>query len=155
MDNFASTVIREQINDIDQQISLLASVRKNKEREWIRIFQEEAKEYIGKCYYDESRGFIKIISVPPAIITMSGTRFNEYQFPAIILTEDLVPFEYDTYYVGPRSKGNEIRPEEFDQEIKKRADRFLQLVVHGADLEALTHFGDSDYWLRTLNGEEE
>lgn len=155
MDNFVSAKIREEIDDIDQQISLLAGVRKNKEREWIRIFQEEAKEYVGKCYYDESRGFIKIISVPPTIATLSGTLFNQYQFPAIVLTNDLVPFEYDTYYIGPRSKGNEISPEEFAQEFKRRVDQLSQLIVDGADINALSFEGDNNYWLRTLNGEEE
>ena len=122
----------EELREIQRQINNL----KQEERALIRQEEEEfckkAKEYVGKCYRSNKNPnkCFKIIDVPQRTWTMTGSNFNQYQFPACLVNKDEneeVPIEIDTVYynieypnptktLSPHDLGaTEISNEEFER----------------------------------------
>ena len=147
-----SNELQSKMIQLDKQISQLTRERNAIEDQWIAAFQEDAKAYVGKCYKDGHK-YAKIISPPLRLLTMTAIRFNEYQFPAIFLTTDLIPIKYRTFYIGPHMKSwREIPAEEFDRVFKKRVLDLRGLMDHGVSCKVLEHHGemhpyqDKDFW---------
>lgn len=90
-------------NQILSEIYTLQEKVKELERIEREEFQERAKAYVGKCYrYTDKDVYFKIINVPQVKYTLTGSNFNEYQFPAFYVDKetDETPFFNDTAYLN-------------------------------------------------------
>ena len=129
------------VEEIDRQINELRGERNKLRKEQIAQFKEEAKVHIGRCFRINYNGtYAKVIDVPQEKYSISGENFNEYQFPALYLTTDAVPFYYDTLFSAAWGDGHdvintyeEITPEEFAAEFEKRVKTFRDFVFGGAE----------------------
>lgn len=123
------------IKEIDKKISELKRERKVLEDEKRKEFLESAKENIGRCF-KVNNVLAKVIDVPKVEETMTGTYFNEYQYPAIFLKdEDGMPFYIDTLFSGAWGIGHdvinkyeEVSKEEFNAEFDLRIAEFIEMI---------------------------
>lgn len=124
------------IKEIDQKIAELRQERHRLEIEDRKKFFEVAKNNIGRCF-KVNGVFVKVLDIPVAEETKTGTHFNEYQYPALWLAyDDGVPFYADTLFSGAWGVGHdllnnnyeEISKEEFNAEFDRRIAKFVKKI---------------------------
>lgn len=124
------------IKEIDQKIAELRQERYRLEAEDRKKFFEVAKNNIGRCF-KVNGVFVKVLDIPVVEETKTGTRFNEYQYPALWLAnDDGVPFYADTLFSGAWGVGHnilnnnyeEISKEEFNAEFDRRIAEFVKKI---------------------------
>lgn len=106
-------------------------------------FITRARAYVGKCYrYVGTDCYFKIINVPQVEWTMTGSNFNEYQFPAFFIDEEEdVPFYNDTVYLNlkygipektplayTRKAVQEISAEEFNENLDAIYEEWIAAI---------------------------
>ena len=120
------------IKEIDAEIDRLKAQRReieNAERESYKI---SAFEFVGRCFLENNKRYIKILGVPCERYTMTSVVFNRYEFPAITLIDDeLVPFVEEEvnmaalFHKNPFSESiKEITHEEFLVAFEKQLLKF-------------------------------
>ncbi len=77
--------LTQKIKDIDAQIAELRKQRIKLEEQRILEVQEKAKANVGRCFIVGSK-MCKVIGIPQKEWTMTSTVFNEYQYPAIFIS---------------------------------------------------------------------
>ena len=124
------------LQEVNKQISELQCKRRELEKQYIENFKKDARQHVGRCFKIDDKYYIKVIGIPQERHTMTGIEFNEYQFPAIKLVDDIIPFErtdLPSAAVGigmdPLHTYQEILKEEFEEEFQKRIDRFSKNVL--------------------------
>ena len=130
--------IKEELHEIDEEMAKLRVRRRELEAEERKEFLKGATENIGRCFYLGNNKYAVVTGVPKSEQTMEGIAFNQYQYPAIYLTEDDVPFYEDTIFSGywgvgylppfARGKRYEITPEEFLHVFEKKVVSIQELV---------------------------
>lgn len=123
------------IKEIDEKISKLKMERRKLEKEDREKFLESAKSNIGRCF-KVNKSLVKVLDIPEVTETMTGSYYNEYQYPAIWLeNEEGVPFYIDTIFSGAWGIGHdvinkykEISKEEFNTEFDRRVAEFVKMV---------------------------
>lgn len=130
--------IKEELHEINEEITKLRARRRELEAEERKEFLKEATKNIGRCFYLGNNEYAVVTGVPKPEQTMEGIVFNQYQYPAIYLTEDDVPFYEDTIFSGYWGVGNlppferrkhyEITPEEFLHVFEKKLVSIRELV---------------------------
>lgn len=124
------------IKEIDQKIAELRQERNKLEAEDREKFFEVAKNNIGRCFKVDGV-FVKVIDVPVVEETKTGTRCNEYQYPALWLDDDdVIPFYSITLFSGAWGVGHdvfnnnyeEISKEEFNAEFDRRIAEFVKKI---------------------------
>ena len=126
------------IKEIDKQIQELKNQRSKLEKQERKQFEEQAKSNIGRCFIINGKQYVKVINIPQDEWDLSGHRhYNSYQYPALYLSDELVPFYEDTLFSGAWGIGNshgetykEITPEEFNSEFENRLNEFKNLVCN-------------------------
>lgn len=134
MDNYCN-IEEFTIKEIDKKISELNIQKKILEKKKIEDFKIYAKKNVGRCFIVEGK-YCKVVSIPQEKSTMTGIDFNKYQYPAIFLTDDFVPFEEDYLFSGIWGDCNpniveakEITQAEFETEFTKRINKFKEIMV--------------------------
>lgn len=125
------------IKEIDEQMRLLKIERDKLYKQEIENFKKDAQKNIGRCFKTKRGEYVKVIGIPQEEITMTGYRFNEYQYPALFLMDDIQPFEIDTLFTAAWEKGHfqydgsyeEITKEEFNAEFEKKLESFKRNVM--------------------------
>ena len=125
------------LKEIDDKILELKQRRHELEKLERKEFQKNAQKNVGRCFKINGCKYAKVIDVPQEQWTRTHYIFNEYQYPALFLTNDTIPFEEDTLFSGAWGVGNndpwttyeEITQEEFAEEfeirIQKLREKFL------------------------------
>lgn len=123
------------IEELDIQIAELQHQRRELEKEEREAFLKSAQDNVGRCFIINDTTYVKVIDVPQVKQTMTSTEFNRYQYPAIYITTEEIPFEIDALfsgawdegYVYPKTRFKEITQEEFntrfDEAIKEFSNR--------------------------------
>lgn len=130
------------VKDIDNQISLLRQQKNELLREEVKEFQKRAQKNVGRCFIINDSTYVKVIGVPEIEETKIGPRINMYQYPAIRVESDVVPFYYDTLFSGAWGEGSnmigvkfqEISPEEFEIEFNRRLEEFRERILENKNL---------------------
>ena len=133
--------LNKQISDIDKQTCLLSQRRRALEEQKIEEFQKQAVEHVGRCFKVNGDEYAIVIDVPKNEYDRTGrSMFNEYQFPAIYLNDDLVPFRDGTLFSGAWKVGKvmvgeyvEISLDEFKEEFEKRIDKLRNICFGNND----------------------
>lgn len=130
--------IKEELHEINEEMAKLRARRRELETEERKDFLQEATKNIGRCFYLGNNEYAVVTGVPKVEQTMEGVSFNRYQYPAIYLTEDDVPFYEDTIFSGywgvgdlppfARRKHYEITPEEFLHVFEKKVVSIRDLL---------------------------
>ena len=130
--------IKEELHEINEEMTKLRLRRRELEEKEREDFLKRATENIGRCFYLGNNEYAIVTGVPRVKQTMEGILFNEYQYPAIYLTEDDIPFYEDTVFSGywgvgvlspfERKKHYEITPEEFLHIFEKKVASIRELV---------------------------
>lgn len=123
------------LKEIDDKISELTQLRKELEKQRRKEFQKNAQKNVGKCFKINGREYAKVIDVPQEEWTRTHYTFNEYQYPALFLTNEIIPFEKDTLFSGAWGVGHndpwttyeEITQEEFTEEFEKRVQKLREI----------------------------
>ena len=123
------------IEELDIQIAELQHQRRELEKEEREAFLKSAQDNVGRCFIINDTTYVKVIDVPQVKQTMTSTEFNRYQYLAIYITTEEIPFEIDALfsgawgegYVYPKTRFKEITQEEFntrfDEAIKEFSNR--------------------------------
>ena len=122
------------IEELDIQIAELQHQRRELEKEEREAFLKSAQDNVGRCFIINDTTYVKVIDVPQVKQTMTSTGFNRYQYPAIYITTEEIPFEIDALFSGAWGEGyvypnrfKEITQEEFntrfDEAIKEFSNR--------------------------------
>ena len=125
------------IKEINKQIHELERQRRELEKKEIEEFKLEAVNNVGRCFIINGK-YAKVIDIPQAEWDMSGNwHYNKYQYPALYLSDELVPFYEDTLFSGAWGVGNnilndytEISPEEFEIEFEKKLNEFRNKILN-------------------------
>ena len=125
------------IKEINKQIHELERQRRELEKKEIEEFKLEAVNNVGRCFIINGK-YAKVIDIPQEEWDMSGNwHYNKYQYPALYLSDELVPFYEDTLFSGAWGVGNnilndytEISPEEFEIEFEKKLDEFRNKILN-------------------------
>ena len=129
--------VKEELHEIDEEMAKLRVRRRELEAEERKQFLKGATENIGRCFYLGKNEYAIVTGVPKPEQTMERVSFNQYQYPAIYLTEDDVPFYEDTIFSGYWGVGHlapfyknhcEIPPEEFLHVFEKKIASIRELV---------------------------
>lgn len=131
----------KQISDIDKQTCLLSQQRRDLEKQKIEEFQKQAVEHVGRCFKVNGDEYAIVIDVPRNEYDRTGrSMFNQYQFPAIYLNDELVPFCDGTVFSGAWGVGKtmvgeyvEISPDEFKAEFEKRVNQLRKTCFGNND----------------------
>ena len=123
------------IKEIDDKISELTQLRKELETQRRKEFQKNAQNNVGRCFKINSRDYAKVIDVPQEEWTKTHYTFNEFQYPAVFLTNETIPFEEDTLFSGAWGVGHntpwetyeEITQEEFAEEFENKVNKLREL----------------------------
>lgn len=104
----------DDIKAIDKKIDELKTIKRGLGEKQRVAFLEEAKHFVGKCYrYVGKNAYFKIIDTPQVEYTLSGSIFNQYNFPAFFIdadeTED-IPFFTDNIYLDIEDGTPEKKP---------------------------------------------
>lgn len=123
------------IEELDQQISALKQQRDELEKEEHALFLESAQKNVGRCFIVNDVTYVKVLNVPQVEWTMIGSYFNQYQYPAIYITQDEVPFEFKTFFSGAWGEGHdsfnhyeEITQEEFNAKFDEVIKAFSNKI---------------------------
>lgn len=125
------------IKEINKQIHELERQRRELEKKEIEEFKLEAVNNVGRCFIINGK-YAKVIDIPQEEWDMSGNwHYNKYQYPALYLSDELVPFYEDTLFSGAWGVGNnilndytEIPPEEFEIEFEKKLNEFRNKILN-------------------------
>ena len=125
------------IKEINKQIHELERQRRELEKKEIEEFKLEAVNNVGRCFIINGK-YAKVIDIPQEEWDMSGNcHYNKYQYPALYLSDELVPFYEDTLFSGAWGVGNnilndytEITPEEFEIEFEKKLNKFRNKILN-------------------------
>ena len=125
------------IKEINKQIHELECQRRELEKKEIEEFKLEAVNNVGRCFIINGK-YAKVIDIPQEEWDMSGNwHYNKYQYPALYLSDELVPFYEDTLFSGAWGVGNnvlndytEISPEEFEIEFEKKLNEFRNKILN-------------------------
>ena len=125
------------IKEINQQIHELECQRRELEKKEIEEFKLEAVNNVGRCFIINGK-YAKVIDIPQEEWDMSGNcHYNKYQYPALYLSDEFVPFYEDTLFSGAWGAGNnilndytEITPEEFEVEFEKKLNKFRNKILN-------------------------
>lgn len=125
------------IKEINKQIHELERQRRELEKKEIEEFKLEAVNNVGRCFIINGK-YAKVIDIPQEEWDMSGNwHYNKYQYPALYLSDELVPFYEDTLFSGTWGVGNnilndytEISPEEFEIEFEKKLNEFRNKILN-------------------------
>lgn len=125
------------IKEINKQIHELECQRRELEKKEIEEFKLEAVNNVGRCFIINGK-YAKVIDIPQEEWDMSGNwHYNKYQYPALYLSDELVPFYEDTLFSGAWGVGNnilndytEITPEEFEVEFEKKLNKFRNKILN-------------------------
>lgn len=125
------------IKEINKQIHELERQRRELEKKEIEEFKLEAVNNVGRCFIINGK-YAKVIDIPQEEWDMSGNcHYNKYQYPALYLSDELVPFYEDTLFSGAWGVGNnilndytEISPEEFEIEFEKKLNEFRNKILN-------------------------
>ncbi len=123
------------LKEIDDKILELKQLRKELEKQRRKEFQENAQKNVGRCFKINGREYAKVIDVPQEEWTKTHYTFNEFQYPAVFLTDETIPFEESTLFSGAWGVGTntpwetyeEITTEEFEAEFEKRVNKLREL----------------------------
>lgn len=123
------------IDEIDRYISVLKQQRNELEKKEHEIFLESAQANVGRCFIVNDATYVKVLNVPQVEWTMTGSHFNQYQYPAIYITQDEVPFEFKTFFSGAWGEGydsfnhyKEITQEEFNAKFDEVIKEFSNKI---------------------------
>lgn len=142
------------LKEVRTEISRLQNIERQLERENREKHQVAAQQFVGRCYRYKKDTFLKIIDVPRVHSTMTGERYNEYQFPAVFLKypkkpnnryirddlDEFYPCYCDTVYLnidigkpgcptyGEHEHYQEISQEEFAAEFDKCMESFKEQI---------------------------
>lgn len=142
------------LKEVKAEISRLQNIERQLERENRETHQVAAQQFVGRCYRYKKDTFLKIIDVPRVHSTMTGERYNEYQFPAVFLQypkkpnnkyvrddlDEFYPCYCDTVYLnidlgkpgcptyGEPEHYQEISQEEFAAEFDKCMESFREQI---------------------------
>ena len=92
---------------------------------------------MGRCFRTSDGRYAIVANVPQECETKTGVDFNPYQFPAIWLSNALIPFDRDMVFYEIQEKGEsellltkyeEITPEEFLTAFEEHIQRFRSTV---------------------------
>lgn len=127
---------RERIREIDRQMSALKNERYVLEKAERQKQQEKLRQTVGLCFRKKNGDLVRVYDVPKERMMMTGTDFNPYQLPVLVLInepeapDDKIRIEQDTLFsravdtpnpVACLEKDYErITREEFDAELEKR-----------------------------------
>lgn len=125
------------IREIDEQIKYLQNERYKLHKQEIEDFKKNAEKNIGRCFKESHGRYVKVIGVPQERHTMTDIDINMYQYPALFLTDGVLPFELNTMYSGTwEFKGDnfnwpyeEITKEEFNEVFEKKLEAFKRNVI--------------------------
>lgn len=125
------------IKEINKQIHELERQRRELEKKEIEEFKLEAVNNVGRCFIINGK-YAKVIDIPQEEWDMSGNwHYNKYQYPALYLSDEFVPFYEDTLFSGAWGVGNnilndytEISPEEFEIEFEKKLNEFRNKILN-------------------------
>lgn len=130
--------IKEELHEINEEMTKLRLRRRELEEKEREDFLKRATENIGRCFYLGNNKYAIVTGVPRVEQTMERVLFNEYQYPAIYLTEDDIPFYEDTIFSGywgvgylppfEKKKHYEITPEEFLHVFERKIASIRELV---------------------------
>lgn len=123
------------LKEIDDKILELKQRRHELEKLERKEFQKNAQKNVGRCFKINGCKYAKVIDVPQEQWTRTHYMFNEYQYPALFLTNDTIPFEEDTLFSGAWGVGHndpwttyeEITQEEFAEAFEKRINKLRDL----------------------------
>ena len=125
------------IKEINKKIHELECQRRELEKKEIEEFKLEAVNNVGRCFIVNGK-YVKVIDIPQEEWDMSGNcHYNKYQYPALYLSDELVPFYEDDLFSGAWGVGNnilndytEITPEEFEIEFEKKLNEFRNKILN-------------------------
>lgn len=125
------------IKEINKQIHELELQRRELEKKEVEEFKLEAVNNVGRCFIINGK-YAKVINIPQEEWDMSGNcHYNKYQYPALYLSDELVPFYEDTLFSGAWGVGHdilnkyvEITPEEFEIEFEKKLNKFRNKILN-------------------------
>lgn len=122
------------LKEIDNEISKLKRLRNELEKQARKEFQKNAQNNVGRCFKINGHTYAKVIDVPQEQYIRPHVVFNEYQYPALMLTNEIIPFEEGSVFSGAWGIGNdylntyeEITKEEFAEEFEKRVNKLREL----------------------------
>lgn len=123
------------IKEIDEQIAELKHKRRVLTRQERNEFLEHARTNVGRCF-KVNNVLVKVIDVPKVKQTMTGTSFNQYQYPSIWLTDNEgMPFYIDTLFSAAWGVGHdtfnkyeEITQEEFNAKFDELIKEFSHRI---------------------------
>lgn len=123
------------LKEIDNEISKFKQLRRELEKQERKEFQKNAQKNVGRCFKINGSIYAKVVDVPQEQWTKTHYLFNEYQYPALLLTNGTIPFEEDTLFSGAWGVGNndpwttyeEITQEEFAEEFEKRVNKLREV----------------------------
>lgn len=121
-------IVREQIKDIDKQISELSTKRGQLRKEETELFAPVAANNIGRCFKSKhNETYYKIIDVPEC---------GCIWYPVIIINEDedaigRVPFVDEEISMNSIDKGDyiEITAEEYQKKFDECIQKLTDLVA--------------------------
>ena len=146
----------------DTQIQDLKEKRNQCYEEWTVAVLPSLERYVGKCY-QLGTDYVKIISVPtisarmrsvpgdiviPVPPNFASDSHYRFEFPAIFITDDLVPFLFDTVNFSKVLNNKEISLDEFNLRFKDQLEKF-QGLLNGEVAPAIEKLEDPDgmdYW---------
>ena len=125
------------IREIDEQIKYLQNERYKLHKQEIEDFKKNAEKNIGRCFKASNGRYVKVIGVPQERHTMTDIDINMYQYPALFLTDGILPFEVNTLYSGTwefksdnfNGPYDEITKEEFNEVFEKKLEAFKRNVI--------------------------
>ena len=123
------------IEELDIQIAELQHQRRELEKEKPQAFLKSAQKNVGRCFIINDVTYVKVLNVPQVEWTMIGSYSNQYQYPAIYITQDEVPFEFKTFFSGAWGEGHnsfnhykEITQEEFNAKFDEVIKAFSNKI---------------------------
>ena len=126
--------LKAQIDSIEREIDALCAQRTVLQVQWQAAVRAKLGDYVGKCYRCNKK-YAKIVSTPLWKANIGGIRCGQKEFPAIILTAELIPFRLSTLPVDSVEKGwTEISSEEFDLAFEHRVDLLREGIKSGLNL---------------------
>lgn len=137
--------------ELDAEIGRLQAERRKLEEQERVQHQEQARKFVGKCYRDAKGQVLRIIGIPITKYQMTGSIYNKYWFPAMLLRyptplsermmrdtlDEFSPLCIDEVYFNIEngtpvgdfcSKYTEITQEEFREEFDKCINHFKELI---------------------------
>lgn len=108
--------VKERLHEINEQMIKLSQEERRLRQLEIEEIQDAARANIGRCFKLNNQEYAAIFDVPKQTGTMTGIRFNEYEYPAIIIDLDDDPgcIVTDTVHIKiANQNGEEISKKEF------------------------------------------